>query len=243
MNSLYKKIALICLVSLTANQAIQAVQFSNIGNWIKGNQKKSAALVASVLGAIILASVLKHKFRHVEEREIHHEIIPSTPDYTYITFVNNNLISDRDNKVRMSFKNVRNASELTEQQRKSLERLIPGSTQEIFNPRSFSYLCVVTDRQKNAVGAAICKSLPTRCSKGCIRIDRLSAEVSKAEVFKPIVETGQDIMLDYKPQEALDHSVLIDEITKADGIRPERCIYGDKSHFYYGRSETHGETL
>lgn len=55
MNSLYKKIALVCLVSLTANQAAQAFQFSDVLSWFKGNQKKSVALV---VGLAVIAGAL-----------------------------------------------------------------------------------------------------------------------------------------------------------------------------------------
>lgn len=240
MNSLYKKIALTCLVSLTANQAIQAIQFSGIGNWIKGNQKKSAALVASLLGALVLASVLKPKFRHVEEREVQRErereIIP---DYTYTTFVNDELLYDHDNKIRASFKNVRSISQLSQQQEIYLERRMPESIKEISGRRGNPYLCVIADKQNNLVGSALCESLACRSNKPCLRITRLQGTAPRAEIFRPIIETKQNIMPDYT---ADDYANLEDEITKADGRKPKKGNY-DQSHFYYDRSETHGEEL
>ena len=53
MNTLYKKIALVCLVSLTANQAAQAFQFSDVLGWFKSNQKSVACV--TVLAAMTAA--------------------------------------------------------------------------------------------------------------------------------------------------------------------------------------------
>ena len=50
MNSLYKKISLVCLVSLTANQAAQAFQISDVLGWFKNNQKSVACV--TVLAAM-----------------------------------------------------------------------------------------------------------------------------------------------------------------------------------------------
>ena len=66
MNSLYKKIALVCLVSLTANQAAQAFQFSDILGWFKSNQKKSVACVA--LLAAIVGALYRVKYTKVAAR-------------------------------------------------------------------------------------------------------------------------------------------------------------------------------
>ncbi|MFI5332834.1 MAG: hypothetical protein ACHQVS_01905 [Candidatus Babeliales bacterium] len=68
MNSVYKKIALVCVMSLAANQAAHAFQFPNVWNWIKGNQKTSTAIVAGIAAFAAALLMLQYKQKNAQLR-------------------------------------------------------------------------------------------------------------------------------------------------------------------------------
>lgn len=76
MTLFYKKVALACLVSLTANQGMLAIQFPNVWNWMKENQKTSIGIIAGMTAVAVIAAIIVQQFKQKVDKFQSDLIVP-----------------------------------------------------------------------------------------------------------------------------------------------------------------------
>lgn len=227
MNSLHKKIALACLVSLAANQTIQAFQFLDVWSWVKGNQKTTAAIVASITVIALIAAMKYGKKRSTVARP-HQNTPPATAvpvfsqfvqfdddaAFTYTTYAAGWTFHNPRNEPRLC-PDAKDWGELTNEDKAELgSKEWQGRWIDWYVPMGkHVYVTVARDQQKKIAGAIFYETIGMDSP---IRITHMYGETEalKTALRKPLIKTGKNIEIVETDKATHDLSL---EIAKYDG--------------------------
>jgi hypothetical protein len=222
MNTLYKKIALVCLVSLTANQAAQAFQISDVLGWFKSNQKSVACV--TVLAAMT-AALCYFKYTKVAAAAAH-----KVQDAAANEVQNYSPFEDMIKKLRAT-----QSSEPAKAKVRALEKTIQGVLNEfpeLHNCDCHSY-AYYKEHSKEFTGYCFyVRSIKDNIGRIEINVGgELRIKDIDHALFTILDNFNDDIILNGASNNEENNALLKENLKKIDGF--VESVPGHSSSFYF----------
>lgn len=223
MNSLYKKIALVCVISITANQAVHAVQFPNVWNLMKGNPKTTAGIITGVVALAAVMMTMKRIFKNTKRTiYVTGNTIPTREDQvsgaTYVPVSLNNKQAGFPSFTTLK-KQLDDLTKMAEMLTRDMNTR-PGQRLVTLTADGKVVGCLSYNESDSIISV---ETMVTGSSNGILKKRSVVRAVQKARdnhmkkhMLEPVLKSRKDIVV---PQ--IEHDFVEQQITAFDGVKPK----------------------